>query len=259
LNRAGGWDQLIAEILREKARGTGAALPDVPKDRPRSLAGRIRRLKGRGILPVIGEIKPSSPSAGVLRNRVDAGQLVPEMEGADVAGISVLTEPRLFGGSKEMLVRVTSMAGVPVLMKDFLVDPMEVEEARRLGADAVLLIVRLLGKDLQPMFERAIDLGLTPLVEVHDEGELEEALDLDPEIIGINNRNLSDLTVDIENTARLSHRVPDGVLVVSESGYSSREEITRMEPHCDAFLVGSALMRGSPGDVIRELQGRSSG
>jgi indole-3-glycerol phosphate synthase len=251
----GRWEALVDEIIREKAHRQ-EKIRGVNKDRPRSLAESIRTVGERGITPIIGEIKPSSPSMGVLREDIDVVSIVSEMEKADVAGISVLTEGRFFGGSLGMLAGATSLARVPVLRKDFLVDVGEIDEARRLGADAVLLIVRLLGDRLPTMYSRAVDLGLTPLVEVHDAGELEAAIELDPEVIGINNRNLSDLSIDLGTTARLSQRVPDGVLVVSESGFESREDVEMVAPHCDAFLVGSALMRGNPGRVIRELQGR---
>jgi indole-3-glycerol phosphate synthase len=181
-----------------------------------------------------------------------------EMESAGVAGISILTEPSVFGGSRRMLLEASRQTRVPILRKDFLVDVRELEESRALGADAVLLIVRLLGEGLESMYDESLGLGLTPLVEVHDEAEMEAASRLDPELIGINNRNLDDFTIDLGNTARLASLAPARSLVVSESGYSCREEILRMSPFCHAFLVGSALMAGKPGEKILELQGRGA-
>jgi len=248
----------VAEIIREKDLRSSESVPGVDKDRPISLVETIKITRERGITPIIGEIKPSSPLRGVLRENIDVGSLVAEMEGAGAAGISVLTEGRFFGGSRSMLAEATSRARVPVLMKDFLVDASEVDEARRLGADAVLLIVRLLGDDLGKMYQRALHHGLTPLIEVHTQDELESALELEPEIIGINNRNLSNLTIDLDTTIRLSRDIPEGVVVVSESGYGSREDVARMEPYCDAFLVGSVLMEGEPGKMLLELQGRDA-
>jgi indole-3-glycerol phosphate synthase len=258
VNPTGRWDALVAEIIREKDRRSRESVPDVNKDHPMSLVESIKNTRERGVTPIIGEIKPSSPSRGILRENIDVGALVSEMEGAAVAGISVLTEGRFFGGSRSMLAEATSRSTVPVLMKDFLVDPSEVDEARRLGADAVLLIIRLLGDDLGKMYRRALGHGLTPLIEVHSQEELDAALELEPEIIGINNRNLSDLTIDLDTTVRLSRGIPEGITVVSESGYGSRDEVARMESYCDAFLVGSALMEGKPGRVLLELQGRDA-
>lgn len=247
---------MVSIILKGKVKGSGANT-ERERSRPHhNLLHAISGVRSRGVTPIIGEIKPRSPSAGVLRPDVDVGQLVGEMEGADAAGISILTEGTLFGGSPELLLEASKLAGVPLLRKDFLVTQSELEESEALGADAVLLIVRLLGDRLRSMYDRALDLGLTPLVEVHDEAEMEMASSLDPVLIGVNNRNLEDFTIDLQTTARLAPMAPRGCTVVSESGFLSREDILRVEPHCDAFLVGSALMTGCPGRRLLELQGR---
>ena len=247
---------MVSIILKDKARRSGTV---IGKERSRphhSLLHAISAVRSRGVAPIIGEIKPRSPSAGILRQSVNVRKLVGEMEGADAAGISVLTEGALFGGSPELLMEASHRTGLPLLRKDFLLTESELEESEALGADAVLLIVRLLGDQLPSMYDRALDLGLTPLVEVHDEDEMKMASSLDPVIIGVNNRNLEDFTIDLQTTARLAPMAPRGCTIISESGFRSREDILRVEPYCDAFLVGSALMSGRPGRRLLELQGR---
>ncbi len=251
------WDDLVSSI-RENKRCESPLHMDICRPEHMGICERIEFLASQGITPIIGEIKPRSPSGGILRKNPDIAAIVKYMVDVDVAGISVLTEDLHFGGSKEMFADVALQANVPLLMKDFLTEKREIEEADRLGADMVLLIARLLGDDLEVLFETAMDLGITPLVEVHDEYEVEQAIVLEPEIVGINNRNLRNFSIDLGVTRNLAGMFPDNILIVSESGYMNRSEVEEMEGLCDAFLIGSALMKGNVGRRILELQGRAA-
>lgn len=250
------WDQLLSAILEHKGKHHSKPIQTGVNRVHLDLVESIRELKSRDIPAIIGEIKPRSPSEGVLRKKIDISKIVEEMEEADVAGISVLTEDRFFGGSKSSLAKAASHATIPILMKDFLTEEEEIEEGKSLGADAVLLIARVLGDRLPAMYERALDLGVTPLVEVHDRAEMRIVERLEPELIGINNRDLEDFSVNLEITRQLSRFAPKKSLIVSESGYISREDVEGMESHCDAFLVGSSLMKSNIRDKLLELQGR---
>jgi len=230
-------------------------LPEI--SRPHfDLAERIRTLSQLGITPIIGEIKPRSPTAGVLRQKIIPHKIVEEMERAQAAGISVLTEPNFFGGSKALFSEVAKVASSPLLMKDFLTKEADIDLGAKLGADAVLLIVRLLGRRLRPMYDRAVELGLTPLVEVHSRSEMKKTHALEPDLVAINNRNLNDLSVDLETTRNMSTLAPEGSLIVSASGVNSRRDVESLQNHCDAFLVGSALMTHNVFEKLLELQGR---
>jgi len=247
---------LIARVLEEKRKTPKAPVRHTHTRAPRSLPESIRSVNAQAITPIIGEIKPRSPTQGFLRRVTDPREIVREMVAADVAGISVLTEGHFFGGSKALLAKAAACSEVPILMKDFLTTEEEIQEARRLGADAVLLIVRLLGKRMHNMYDKAMEEGLTPLVEVHTRSEMQAAASLEPELVAINNRDLSSLKVDLQTTRKLSKYAPKRCLVVSESGYRSREDVEKMESYCDAFLVGSALMTADVRGKLLELQGR---
>jgi len=206
--------------------------------------------------PVIAEIKRSSPSSGKLAEVEDAGRLAETYERAGASAVSVLTDSLFFGGSLEDLRRTREAVSLPILRKDFILDPIQICEARVAGADAVLLIAAALSpKQLNSLFETAMSLGLTPVVEAHNETELARALELNPRIIGINNRNLSTLQVDPETFVRLRPLVPQGVLVLAESGISGPEDIAMLrKAGADAFLIGTTLMRShDPGATLRRL------
>ncbi len=250
------WEALMAKVMEQKRKAPSAPLQEALGKVPRSLPASIRALKARAITPIIGEIKPRSPTEGVLRRVTDPCGIVGEMVAADVAGISILTEEHFFGGSRALLAKASACSRVPVLMKDFLTEEKEIEEARRLGADAVLLIVKLLGDRLRGMYEKTLEEGLTPLLEVHTRSEMEAASRLRPDLIGINNRDLSSMKVDLRTTSRLRRYAPTGCLVVSESGYRSRRDVESMAGSCDAFLIGSVLMKADIREKILELQGR---
>ena len=207
---------------------------------------------------VICEFKRRSPSAGDIRASADVPELVSAYERGGAAALSIVTESSSFGGSVEDLLSARAGSGLPILRKDFVVDPYQLLEAAVFGADAVLLIVAALEPNrLAELHDEAQSLDLDTLVEVHDEDDLEVALELDVDVIGINNRNLRSLEVDLATTEELITDVPAGKTVVAESGYSSREQIDELERiGVDAVLIGEALMRAEdPEQAVRELSG----
>jgi indole-3-glycerol phosphate synthase len=213
-------------------------------------------------LSVIAEFKRRSPSAGEIAPAATVAEQVDAYERGGAAALSVLTDERHFGGSLEDLRAARAACGLPILRKDFVVDPYQLIEAAVNGADAVLLIVRVLeDAELREMYEGARRLDLDCLVEVHDGAELERALKLDADVIGINNRNLDEGTVDISTTYELMPDVPAGKTVVAESGISTRVELEELERvGVDAVLIGSALMEAADPEILtRELTGADEG
>lgn len=205
-------------------------------------------------LSFILECKAASPSAGVLIKDYSPGALAKQFDPV-ASAISVLTEPEFFGGSLSHLDQVRSVVNVPVLRKDFIFGPQEVQEARQHGADAVLLMLSVLNDESwQECFDEACRLNMDVLTEVHDEGELSRAMSLKAPIIGINNRNLKTLEIDLSVTERLAPRIPPDRYVVSESGILRRADVLRLAPLVNGFLVGSGLSRQKyPGRAAREL------
>ena len=211
---------------------------------------------------VIAEFKRRSPSAGDIAGSADVAEQAGAYERGGAAALSVLTDERHFGGSLEDLRAARAACDLPILRKDFIVDPYQLVEAAVNGADAVLLIVRALeDAELRELYEGARSLDLDCLVEVHDGEELERALQLDAEVIGINNRNLDEGTVDVATTYELMPDVPAGKTVVAESGISTRAELEELERvGVDAVLIGSALMGAAdPEALTRELTGADEG
>ena len=207
---------------------------------------------------VIAECKRRSPSKGVLAAAYDPVRIAAQYEQGGAAAISVLTEPTFFDGSLEHLAAVRARVGLPLLRKDFVVDEYQLLEARATGADAVLLIVAALGqKDLTALQARAWQLGLAALVEVHDDAELARAVDSGARVIGVNNRNLRTLTVDVDASERLAARIPRDVIGISESGLKSRQELDRLAAvGYRAFLIGERFMTDpDPAAAIRGLMG----
>jgi len=207
---------------------------------------------------LIAEHKRRSPSAGQIRNGAKVADVVRAYEKGGAAALSILTEPFHFGGSLDDLREARASATLPVLRKDFIVDKYQLYEAVAAGADAILLIVAALDdKHLGRLLHEATALDLDALVEVHDEKELERALEVEADVLGINNRDLSDFTVDIERTYELLADVPAGKTVVSESGFSTREQLDELERvGVDAVLIGERLMRADDIEqVVRELTG----
>ncbi len=207
----------------------------------------------------ICEVKKASPSKGVIAEDFPYLDIAKDYEKAGAGAISVLTEPYWFKGSNEYLREIKKSVSIPILRKDFTVDPYMIYQAKTLNADAILLICALLsGSELKEYMEIAHSLGLSALVEAHDEEEVNKALDAGAGIIGVNNRNLKDFTVDLGNSVRLRELVPGDKLFVSESGMKTREDIARLEEAgVNAVLIGETLMR-SPDKkkMLDELAGR---
>lgn len=201
-------------------------------------------LRGDERLSFIFEIKRKSPSLGKMNAGINPAQWAKQYEKHHAAAVSVLTEEKHFAGSIDDLVDVSEAVELPVLRKDFIVDKLQLTETLAYRADAVLLIVKLLGEKIDEFVEECRTLLIEPLVEVHNEEELGLALNCDTEIIGINNRDLDTLKIDLNTTARLLPEIPADRLVVSESGISSAKEVDMMRVlGVDAVLIGSALSK----------------
>lgn len=207
---------------------------------------------------VIAEVKRRSPSKGDLAEIPDPAALAATYARGGAAAISVLTEERRFGGSLDDLRVVRAAVDVPVLRKDFVVEPYQLLETRAAGADLVLLIVAALSDDaLRDLHDRARELGLTPLVEVHDEPEVERALAVDPAVVGVNARNLKTLEVDAATFGKVAPLLPTGVVRVAESGIAGPDDVRRVVAEgADAVLVGEALVKdGDPEAAVRAMTG----
>jgi len=206
-----------------------------------------------GKLAVIGEIKKASPSAGVIANSFDPIAIAKKYERDGAGAISVLTDQKFFQGKLAYLAEIRNAASLPLLRKDFILDEIQIAEAAASGADAILLIVAALEqKQLIDLAAAAAEYRLDALVEVHTLSEMERALDAGADIIGINNRDLATLEVDLTVTEKLSKEAPPEVVLVSESGIKSTADVARMKAcEVDAILVGEALMRG--GITIQEI------
>ena len=210
-------------------------------------------------MSVIAEVKRSSPSKGALATISDPAGLAAQYEEAGAQVVSVLTEQRRFGGSLADLDVVRKAIELPILRKDFMVDEYQFYEARAHGADVVLLIVAALSKNqLEDYYHLSTELGMRSLIEVHTNDELERALEISPEIIGVNSRNLKTLEVDARAFAELIPQIPSNIARVAESGISTREEVVfAQECGATAILVGEALVRSeSPSVAINQLLGR---
>jgi indole-3-glycerol phosphate synthase len=209
-----------------------------------------------GSVALIAEVKRRSPGAGEIRSDLDPVALARSYEAGGASALSVLTDRVYFGGSLDDLAAVKRAVSIPILRKDFLIDPLQVAEARGAGADAVLLIVRILDDErLTEMLDSAARYGLAALVEVHDAAELERAARAGARIVGINNRDLSTFGTDLDVTVSLLERVPAGARVVSESGIRSPDDVRRLGLEgVDAVLVGESLLRAEdPGEAARAL------
>ncbi|MBQ2473657.1 MAG: indole-3-glycerol phosphate synthase TrpC [Lachnospira sp.] len=212
-------------------------------------------------LSIIGEFKKASPSHGKMDNKISLESRIKDYsESADA--ISCLTEEDHFNGSVDYLMQIREMTKLPIIRKDFIIDPYQVYEAKVIGADAILLIAAILrDEELKSLYELATSLGLDCLCEVHDEKEMERMLGLGVKIIGINNRNLWDFTIDLNTTKKLSDMIPaslreEGVLLVSESGVSKSEDVvTLSKSKANALLIGTVLMEAeSPKALIKDFK-----
>lgn len=207
----------------------------------------FKRALSRPGLSLIAEHKRRSPSAGVIREAAALQEIVRAYERGGADALSILTDGPSFGGSLEDLRAARALSALPILRKDFIVDPWQLQESAAAGADAVLLIVAALSRgQLCALHARAVELGLAALVEVHSRAELEVALDAGAELVGINNRDLTTLEVDIRTTFELRPLVPEGKPVVAESGFSRPSELKELaRAGVDAVLIGEALMRSA--------------
>lgn len=252
---------ILADIVRTKTAELAELRPRAKEleraaevaEPPRDFAGALARPDH---VALIAECKRRSPGAGEIRPGLDPAALTKGYARAGAAALSVLTDRDYFGGSLADLAAAKGGTPVPVLRKDFTLDPLHVLEARAAGADAVLLIVRILSdRMLSALHAEANALGMAVLVEVHDRAELARALELDPEIVGINNRDLATFKTDLGTTLELLEDVPDDVLVVSESGIRGSDDVLRLGDHgVDAVLVGETLLRApDPELAAREI------
>jgi indole-3-glycerol phosphate synthase len=208
---------------------------------------------------VVAEVKCASPSRGRLIVDFDPLKIARVYEQNGAAAISVLTDEKYFAGHKNYLTQIGQHVGLPLLRKDFIIDPLQIYETRAIGADAVLLIVHVLGARLGDFISLAKELGLSPLTEVHTKAELDLALAADVEIIGINNRNLDTFVADIETSRKLKAQIPADKIVVAESGISQRADIESLiQAGINVFLIGEALITAPDiGEKLRALKGES--
>ena len=246
-------------MLDEIVKKTRAELQVRKRDVPAKLfknEGSTRSLKEailRKKRAVITEIKPASPSEGKIRD-LDVTRTARAMERGGACALSVLTEPFYFSGSLENLRKAREAVKIPVMRKDFIIDEYQLLEARHYGADTVLLMVSILGKDTKIFYEKTRELGMEALVEVHERDEIAIALDSGAEIIGINNRNLKDLKVDLNTTKNLVTTIPKGKIIVSESGIKTKQDLDFVLKYTRAALVGTSLMRADDVEkAVREL------
>lgn len=256
----------IGEILSyksfevERLRRTGLSIDEIPDLPPhRDFKASISR-KGR--INLIGEIKFASPSEGIIRKNMDPSRIGRIYEEAGVSAISFLTERRFFKGDIHRLPALKRALSVPILRKDFIFDEIQLRESVLFGADAVLLIAGVLSEErLRKLLFYSQELGLDSMVEVHDLPDLEKALRCGAEIIGINNRNLKTLEVNLKTTLDLAPLIPEDRILVSESGISRKEEIRLLEGvGVKAFLVGTSIMRSDDmRKKIKELLGDENG
>ena len=253
---------ILESILENTRNETARAKHTMPIERLKGMPGYSRKCLSlkRALLAsdpaIIAEVKKASPSKGIIREDFDHRIIARAYTEAGACALSVLTDKVYFQGNIQYIADIRKDISIPILRKDFIIDFYQLAEAKAFGADAVLLIAAALEKNqLRALHAEAEGLGLECLVEVHSEQEL-ESLDIPAvKIIGINNRNLADFSVDIATSIRLAELIPSGITIVSESGISSRGDIDLlMQNGIDAVLVGESLMRAvNPGDALREL------
>lgn len=250
---------ILQEICEHKRLELAGRENETPLDQVRrnaESADPVRPVRFSAPMALIAEVKRRSPSKGPLAEGVDPATRARTYEAAGASAISVLADHKYFGGSLDDLQAVRKAVSIPILCKDFILTPYQVYEARAAGADLILLIVAALeDAELYELSALAASLGMAPLVEVHDQHDLARAIAADSALIGINNRNLADFSVDLVTTEYLAPLVPDAVTLVSESGIATRGDVERVaDAGARVILVGETLMRSdNPGETIREL------
>jgi indole-3-glycerol phosphate synthase len=251
-------DTKVIEVKQRSAEVSLANMKARAFDQPeaRGFYKAMQAKVAAGLPAVIAEVKKASPSKGVFREDFDPARIAESYEKAGAACLSILTDKEYFQGSEAFLQQGRNACSIPVIRKDFLIDPYQVFEAKVINADCILLIVSALSDmQLQDLSGLATELGMDVLVEVHDEQELHSALKLDTPLVGINNRNLHTFEVTLENTYALLDQIPVDRMVVTESGILGRDDVAAMRAkQVNAFLVGEAFMRAeNPGDRLAEL------
>ena len=258
-------DEIVKAARKRVSREKEQQGLDEMKKRALSIKSRtgfpFESMLHEGKMQFICEVKKASPSKGVIAEDFPYVDIAREYERAGAGAVSVLTEPEFFQGSPQYLQEIREAVRIPLLRKDFTIDAYQIYQAKILGADAVLLICAILDASvLREFIQICNKLGLSALVEAHDEREVKQAVEAGARIIGVNNRNLKDFTVDIQNSIRLRGNAPDRIAFVAESGIQSRQDIERLEKaKVNAVLVGETLMR-SPDKkaMLDKLGGRTS-
>lgn len=257
---------ILDDILYFTKQDVRAAEENIPlkelKDmiRAQSPTRSLRRALQGPEIKIIAEIKKASPSAGMIREDINIGKQAAIYEKNGAAAISIVTEKHFFKGSLKMLGQARESTKLPILRKDFVIDPYQIFEARAFGADAVLLIARIVKREkLAEFIKLAKRLKLTPLVEIHERRELDKALQVGATVIGINNRDLTTMTIDLDTTFNLASRIPGQKIVISESGVHTRQDMVKLKKsRVKAVLIGEALMRSTDaGRKLRELLGET--
>ena len=259
-------DDILKKILATKHEEIAEKMQSLPlsemriraqsQTETRDFLAQIRKSASQNTPAVIAEIKRASPSKGIIREHFDPIEIALSYERHGATCLSILTDSQYFQGSDNFIAQVKEQVNLPILRKDFIIDPYQVYEAKILGADCILLIVAALKVDkLAELFDLATTLELDVLVEVHDFTELEQALKLNIEMVGINNRNLKTFETSLTTTIDLLYNIPSSVTVVTESGIKNSEDISLMRANnVNCFLVGEAFMRAEdPGIALKEL------
>lgn len=256
-------DEIVAhkrsEVEASKSRKSLAAMKSEADAYPSKPRGFKAALEKKGPVAVIAEIKKKSPSKGILRENFSADSLAFDLERAGASALSVLTDEKYFGGSLRNLELAREAVKIPLLRKDFIVDEYQIYEAKAAGADAILLIAEVLSRDeILKLKDTVQSAGLDPLIEVHNEAELEKLRGVSGAMIGINNRDLRNFEVTLETTRRLAPLVPKGNLIVSESGIQTAEDLKNLKAMgVGAALVGESLMtQKDPGKALKTLLGK---
>ena len=254
---------ILTKIIEEKRREVDDAQKEVPLHEMRDKAQALfikssfkKNISRKGHINLIAEIKKASPSKGIIRGDFNPLKIALTYQASGASALSVLTDERFFSGKLEYLRTIKERVTIPVLRKDFVIDEYQVYESALNGADAILLIAHILTQEeLNRYYAIAKDLGMDVLVEVHNEEEVEKALNSPASIIGINNRDLSTFEADIDTTQRLIRLIPESKIIVSESGIESYEQVMFLKSlGVDAVLIGETFMRSTNiSDKVREL------